>query len=291
MFSGVPTNTTFGSPVASESAPAPEIEYIAPAPAETYATPAPIIEDVAPAPVVENIAPTHAPSATLPAKSKSCRCAVCGAICTDVVESLLLSAPSQRSREERDSAVDGSGLSLHRFGLRNHHRSGFAVQEDPLLMHSGVMRSITGHEMSLSDIMTMICVFSANVLVDGGLVMPSYRFLHELGMRYRKAQSAKVRDIPPDVLEREERALLRKMVWLECTHEVPPERVFNLDETALTVLMLSQTGWAKINDAKDKIRFLGSDEKRVITLTLVVSRKGDMSAQIIFGGKNFSCSS
>ena len=31
--------------------------------------------------------------------------------------------------------------------------------------------------------------------------------------------------------------------------------------------------------------FLGSDEKRVITLTLVVSRKGDMSAQIIFGGK------
>ena len=113
----------------------------------------------------------------------------------------------------------------------------------------------------------------------------TYRFLHELGMRYRKAQSAKVRDIPPDVLEREERALLRKMVWLECTHEVPPERVFNLDETALTVLMLSPTGWAKINDAKDKIRFLGSDEKRVITLTLVVSRKGDMSAQIIFGGK------
>ena len=45
----------------------------------------------------------------------------------------------------------------------------------------------------------------------------TYRFLHELGMRYRKAQSAKVRDIPPDVLEREERALLRKMVWLECT--------------------------------------------------------------------------
>ena len=113
----------------------------------------------------------------------------------------------------------------------------------------------------------------------------TYRFMHELGMRYRKSQSAKVRDIPLDVLDREERALLRKMVWLECTHEVPPERVFNLDKTALTVFMLSQTGWAKISDAKDKIRFLGSDEKRVITLTLVVSRTGNMSAQIIFGGK------
>ena len=84
----------------------------------------------------------------------------------------------------------------------------------------------------------------------------TYSLLHELGMRYRKSQSAKVRHIPLDVLDREERALLRKMVWLKCTHEVPPERVFNLDETALTVLMLSQTGWAKISDAKDKIRFL-----------------------------------
>ena len=48
----------------------------------------------------------------------------------------------------------------------------------------------------------------------------THRFLHELGMRYRKAQSAKVCDVSFDVLDRKERALLRKMVWLECTHEV-----------------------------------------------------------------------
>ena len=41
---------------------------------------------------------------------------------------------------------------------------------------------------------------------------------------------------------------------------MPPERDGNLDETELTVLMLSQTGWAKFIVAKDKIRFLGSDE-------------------------------
>ena len=57
-----------------------------------------------------------------------------------------------------------------------------------------------------------------------------------------------------------------------------PEHVFNLDEPALTVLMLAQTGWAKISDAKGEIRFLGSDEKPDITLTLVVSKTGDMSA-------------
>ena len=39
-------------------------------------------------------------------------------------------------------------------------------------MQCGVMRSKSGHEKSLSEIMTMICEFSVTVLVDGGLVMP-----------------------------------------------------------------------------------------------------------------------
>ena len=39
-------------------------------------------------------------------------------------------------------------------------------------MHCGAMRSKTGHAMSLSDITTMMCVFSANVFMDGGLVVP-----------------------------------------------------------------------------------------------------------------------
>ena len=98
MFSGVPTNTTFGSPVASESAPAPEVEYIAPAPAETYATPAPIIEDVAQAPVVEYI-PAPAPVCEYPTPAPS----PVVASAPHVVESLPLSAPTQRSREERDA--------------------------------------------------------------------------------------------------------------------------------------------------------------------------------------------
>ena len=70
------------------------------------------------------------------------------------------------------------GLSLLALVWHGHQRSGFAVQGGPLLMHSGAMRSKTGHEMSPSDIMTMICVFSANVLVDGGLVMPWYQPRH-----------------------------------------------------------------------------------------------------------------
>ena len=103
-------------------------------------------------------------------------------------------------------------------------------------------------------------------------------------MRCRRAQSAKLRDFPLDVLDHEDRALLRKIVWLDCTHKVPPERVFDHDETTLTVLMLPQTGWWKISYAKDKIRFLCFDEKRVITLMLVVSKPGDISAQTMLGG-------
>ena len=76
MFSGVTMNTTFGSPVASESAPAPEVEYIP--------APAPVCEYVAPVPEVEDSAPV------LVAKAH-------------VVESLPLSVPTQRSREERDA--------------------------------------------------------------------------------------------------------------------------------------------------------------------------------------------
>ena len=91
--------------------------------------------------------------------------------------------------------------------------------------------------------------------------------------------------IPLDVLDRDERALLRKMVWLECKHECRQNAFSIWTRTALIVLMLSQSGWAKITDAKDKISFLGSDQKRVITLTLVVSKTGDVSAQLIFGGK------
>ena len=146
MFSGVTTNTTFGSPVASESAPAPE---------------------------VENSAPVLVAKAA-PAKSKSCRSAVV-ASAPHVVESLPLSAPTQRSREERDATgrVVASRLGLAWPPSKRIRRPG-----RPPLMHSGVMRSIIGHEMSLSDIMTMICVFSANVLVDGGLVMPWYQPRH-----------------------------------------------------------------------------------------------------------------
>ena len=53
-------------------------------------------------------------------------------------------------------------------------RSGFAVQGGPLLMHCGAMRSKTGHAMSFWDIMMMMCVFSANVLMDGGLVAETH---------------------------------------------------------------------------------------------------------------------
>ena len=40
------------------------------------------------------------------------------------------------------------------------------VHGDPLLMQCGSVRSQTGHEMCFLTVMTMICVFSTNVLVE-----------------------------------------------------------------------------------------------------------------------------
>ena len=340
MFSGVTTNTTFGSPVASESAPAPEVEYIP--------APAPVCEYVAPAPEVEDSAPVLVAKAA-PAKSKSCRSAVV-ASAPHVVESLPLSAPTQRAREERDATgravASRLGLAwppanrIRRPGrptadaqwcdaLHNWTRdvafvyhddelrvqrerlrgwrpgdamvpaapsshielagvSAAAASDSPVIAYhrsSHVVRRWTTwyavtrgergvpsvaivHELidqwpdvfgswltahllrrwvrkpvphrvrphegllpMLSEVVQRIYSAGVPMSARGFQLLfnelaaehgfPSthfgrkwtYRFLHELGMRYRKAQSAKVRDIPPDVLEREERALLRKMVW------------------------------------------------------------------------------
>ena len=82
---------------------------------------------------------------------------------------LPLSVPTRRSREERDAT--GREVAS-RLGLAWPPKKRIRCPGRHSGDHCGAMRSKTGHAMSLSDIMAVMCVFSSNVLMDGGLVMP-----------------------------------------------------------------------------------------------------------------------
>ena len=90
-------------------------------------------------------------------QSHSSCCVVCSACSSRRTRG---SSTCRGGRARRDGLLPA----LVRYG---HQRSGLAVQGDPLLMNCGVMRSKTGHDKSLSDIMTTKCGCSVNVRPHG----------------------------------------------------------------------------------------------------------------------------
>ena len=101
MFSTVPA-TTFGALVATQSVLQEEPET---ATLSTNAAPAPVGENIAPTLVCESVTPAPLIECSAPALAvhrQSCHSAV-EAFAPHVVESSPFSAPTQRSREERDA--------------------------------------------------------------------------------------------------------------------------------------------------------------------------------------------
>ena len=89
---------------------------------------------------------------------------------------------------------------------------------------------------------------------------------------------------PPDIKTQREkqRKLACKLRWTMREFDVPVDRVFNMDETAVRLFPSSDKGWAARGEKRN---FVG-DSKTLITITLVVNPLGGpVLQQFIFEGK------
>ena len=93
----------------------------------------------------------------------------------------------------------------------------------------------------------------------------------------------KVANLFPWEVEWAKGNLKHKVCWLMDVYNVPPERVINIDESAVCVIPMKARGWAP-NGYAD-VAFV-EDSRRQVTVNFAVPMgPGPMLAQIIWKGK------
>jgi hypothetical protein len=107
-------------------------------------------------------------------------------------------------------------------------------------------------------------------------------FLRSLDRSYKAVGKPSQEVIVADAREAATNNLREKMCWLMRTHDVPPERVWNIDETALKMLGSSKRGWSRRGQKSEQLL----NEKNVITYTLAMCMvQKPMLAGLVFKGK------
>ena len=110
----------------------------------------------------------------------------------------------------------------------------------------------------------------------------SHRFLLSMGLSYKSSTGQSTCMHTPQQKETNIRLLKLRLCWSRHEHSVPPNRVFNIDETALRLLPLPTRSWQRAGE-----RPVVLSHRAFTTCTLVCSADPavPLAAQLMFEGK------
>lgn len=108
-------------------------------------------------------------------------------------------------------------------------------------------------------------------------------FYRRMGFQKRAATTGKV-TIPEGARKEAELVYLYDIVNKIETNEIPPQLVFNMDQTPSKYIQSSRYTMEK--SGQNSVAIAGSDDKRAITATFIIDLKGTfLPMQLIYGGK------
>ena len=110
----------------------------------------------------------------------------------------------------------------------------------------------------------------------------SHRFLLSMGLSYKSSTGQSTCMHTPQEKETNIRLLKLRLCWSRHEHSVPPNRVFNIDETARRLLPLPTRSWQRAGE-----RPVVLSHRAFTTVTLVCSADPSvpLAAQLMFEGK------
>ena len=108
-------------------------------------------------------------------------------------------------------------------------------------------------------------------------------FLRSAGFKYRVASGGTQRTKDPKLLDTHMGKLRWRLMYFVMEYKVRPSCIINMDETTANFLGLGQRGWAKPNKY-ERVRFIGAEDKRNLTILTVVTMTGTITAQLIVEG-------
>ena len=108
-------------------------------------------------------------------------------------------------------------------------------------------------------------------------------FLRCAGFRYRVASGGTKKTTDPKQLDTHVDKLRLRLMYYVTEYGVDPSCIMNMDETAAKLLGLGQRGWATPKQ-DGRVRFIGTADKRNLTISSVVTMTGTIMAQLIVEG-------
>ena len=108
-------------------------------------------------------------------------------------------------------------------------------------------------------------------------------FLRCAGFRYRTASGAIKTAKDPMLVDVHIDKLRLRLMHYVTEYNVQPSCIINMDETAAKLMGLGHRGWARPQQ-DGRVRFIGAEDKRNLTISTVVTMTGTIMAQLIVEG-------
>ena len=108
-------------------------------------------------------------------------------------------------------------------------------------------------------------------------------FLRCAGFRYRTASGAIKTAKDPMLVDVHIDKLRLRLMHYVTEYNVHPSCIINMDETAAKLMGLGHRGWARPQQ-DGRVRFIGAEDKRNLTISTVVTMTGIIMAQLIVEG-------
>ena len=105
----------------------------------------------------------------------------------------------------------------------------------------------------------------------------------DAGFRYRAASGGTKKTTDPKLVDTHVDKLRLRLMYYVTEYGVHPSCIINMDETAAKLLGLGHRGWARPKQ-DGRVRFIGSEDKRNLTISTVVTLTGTIMAQLIVEG-------
>ena len=108
-------------------------------------------------------------------------------------------------------------------------------------------------------------------------------FLRCAGFRYRTASGGTKKAKDPMLVDMHVDKLRLRLMHYVTEYNVHPSCIINMDETAAKFMGLGHRGWARPKQ-DGRVRFIGAEDKRNLTISTVVTMTGTIMAQLIVEG-------